>query len=326
MYDTSSMKAVQINSYGGIDVLEINEDAPKPNLSKNQVLVEVHAASINPIDYKIRSGYLKEMMPLQFPTTLGGDFAGVILELGEGVTDLPAGRQDFKVGDEVFGSAIVLNGGSGAFAQNLAANTKNTALKPKDLDFTQAAALPLVGASAIQALEEHIKLKKGQKILITGGAGGIGTIAIQLAKFLGAYVATTVGSKDIEYVKSLGADEVIDYSAQDFEHVLKDLDSVFDTVGGETADKSFQVLKKGGVIVSMLGAPNAELAQKYGVAAIGQNTVTNTDHLNRLAKLVMNGSIKIHVDKVFPLTEAKEAFKHLEEGHPQGKVVLQIED
>ncbi|MBI2600454.1 NADP-dependent oxidoreductase [Candidatus Daviesbacteria bacterium] len=313
------MKAVQINTYGGIDVLEINENTPKPNLAKNQLLVEVYAASINPIDYKIRAGFLKEMMPLQFPATLGGDFAGVILELGEGVTDL-------KVGDSVYGSAIVLNGGSGAFAENLAANTGNTALKPKNVDFAQAAALPLVGASAIQALEDYIKLKNGQKILITGGAGGIGTIAIQLAKSLGAYVATTVGSKDIEYVKSLGADEVIDYQAQIFEQVLKDFDAVFDTVGGETSDKSFQVLKKGGVIVSMFGAPNAELAQKYGVTAIGQNTVTSTQALNRLAELVMNGKIKIHIDKVFPLEEAKEAFEHLEEGHPQGKVVLQVKD
>ena len=316
-YAKFPMKAVQINTYGGIEVLEINENAPTPQPSKGQVLVEVHAASINPIDYKIRAGFLKEMIPLQFPATLGGDFAGVILELGEGVTD-------FKVGDLVYGSAIILNGGSGAFAQILAAKVGNTALKPKNVDFAQAAALPLVGASALQALEDHIKLKNGQKILITGGAGGIGTIAIQLAKSLGAYVATTVGSKDIEYVKSLGADEIIDYQTQIFEQVLKDFDSVFDTVGGETSDKSFQVLKKGGVIVSMLGQPNAELAQKYGAVATSQNTVTNTKALDRLAELVDNGKIKIHVDKVFPLEEAKEAFKHLEEGHPQGKVVLKI--
>lgn len=309
------MKAVQINSYGGVEVLEINENAPKPNLAKNQVLVEVHAASINPIDYKIRAGYLKEMVPLQFPATMGGDFAGVILELGEGVTN-------FKIGDLVYGSAIVLNGGSGSFAQILAANIRNTALKPKNVDFTQAAALPLVGASAIQALEEHIKLQNGQKIVVTGGAGGIGHIAIQIAKYLGAYVVTTVSAKDFEYVKSLGADEVIDYQTQHFEELLKNIDSVFDTVGGETADKSFQVLKKGGIFVSMLGAPNAELTQQYGVTAIGQNTNTNIEHLNRLADLIDSGEIKVHVDKVFPLEDAKEAFKYLEEGHPQGKVVL----
>lgn len=311
------MKAVQINSYGGIEVLEINENTPIPTPQKGQVLVENHAASINPVDWKIRAGYLKEMAPLPFPATLGGDFAGVITEVGEDVAD-------FKVGDEVYGSAILLNGGSGSFAQVLVANTTNMAHKPKNIDFVEAAALPLVGSSALQALEEHIKLQKGQKILITGAAGGIGHVAIQLAKASGAYVATTVSGKDIAYVQSLGADRVIDYQTAAFEDVLKDFDAVFDTVGGQTSDKSFQVLKKGGVIVSMLGQPNAELAHKYDVTAIGQNTVTNTQHLNRLAELVDSGKIKVHIDKAFPLEEVKEAFKHLEEGHPQGKVVIKL--
>lgn len=313
------MKAVQINSYGGVEVLETNENAPKPTPAKDQVLVEVRAASINPIDWKIRAGYLKEMVPLPFPATLGGDFAGVITEVGDGITD-------FKIGDEIYGSAILLNGGSGAFAEYVAANAANTALKPKNIDFKEAAALPLVGSSAIQALEEHIKLQSKQKILIHGGAGGIGHIAIQLAKALGAYVATTVSSEDIEYVKSLGADEVINYKSANFEEILKDYDAVFDNVGGDVAVKSFKVLKKGGVIVSMTGAPDPELAKEYGLTAIGQNTVTNTQHLNRLAELADSGKIKVHVDRVFPLEEAKEAFKHLEEGHPRGKVVLKIKD
>lgn len=317
VYDVSPMKAAQINSYGGVEVLEINDNASVPTPQKGQVLIENHAASINPVDWKIRAGYLKEMAPLSFPATLGGDFAGVVTAVGEDVADL-------KVGDEVYGSAIILNGGSGAFAEVAAANTANTALKPKNIDFTQAAALPLVGSSAVQALEGHIKLSKGQKILIHGGAGGIGHIAIQLAKSLGAYVATTVTSKDIAYVKSLGADEVIDYQTAAFEEELKDFDAVFDTVGSKTSDKSFQVLKKGGVIVSMLGQPSPALAEKYGVTAIGQNTVTNTKALNRLAEFVMSGKIKVHVDKVFSLKEVKEAFKHLEEGHTQGKVVLKI--
>lgn len=311
------MKAVQINFYGGVEVLEINENAPVPQPSKGQVLVENHAASINPIDWKIRAGYLKEMAPLSFPTTLGGDFAGIVTEVGEGVTD-------FKVGDEVYGSAIVLNGGSGSFAQILASNTANMAHKPKSIDFIQAAALPLVGSSAIQALEEHIKLQNGQKILIHGGAGGIGHIAIQLARALGGYVATTVAGKDLEFVKLQGADEAIDYQTQAFEKVLKDYDAVFDTVGDDVTDKSFKVLKRGGVIVSMLGQPNQELAQILAVTAIGQNTITNTKHLNRLAQLVDDGKIRPHVDKVFPLKEAKEAFQHLEEGYSQGKVVLKI--
>ncbi len=310
------MKAVQINSYGGIEVLEINQNTPVPSPKDGQVLVENHAASINPIDWKIRAGYLKEMAPLSFPTTLGGDFAGIVKEVGK--------NTNFKVGDEVYGQAIVLNGGSGSFAEEIAANATNIARKPKTVSFEKASALPLVGTSAVQALEEHIKLQKDQKILIHGGAGGIGHIAIQLAKALGAYVATTVSSDNMDYVKELGADEVIDYKNQAFEDLLKEFDAVFDTVGVEATDKSFKVLKKAGIIVSMLGQPNPELAQEYGVTAIGQNTVTNTAHLDRLAALIDSGKIKVHVDKVFPLEEVKEAFKHLEEDHPRGKVVLKI--
>lgn len=313
------MKAIQINKYGGNEVLEINNNVPKPTPSKGQVLVEVHAASINPVDWKIRAGYLKEIAPLQFPATLGGDFAGRVCELGEGVSD-------FKVGDKVYGQAIVLNGGSGSFAELLAANTANTTRKPVSINFVEAGALPLTGASAIQVLEEHIKLQNGQKILVHGGAGGIGHIAIQLAKFIGAYVATTVSTNDKEFAKSLGADEIIDYKTQPFEEILKDFNAVFDTVGGETADKSFRVLKKGGIIVSMVGQPNLALAEKYGITAVGQNTNTNAEHLNRLAELVDSGKVKVHIAQVFSLEQVKEAFAYLEEGHPRGKVVLKIKD
>lgn len=313
------MKAVQINSYGGTEVLELNENAPKPTLSKGQVLVEVHAASINPIDWKIRAGYLKEMAPLHFPTTLGGDFAGVVLEVSEDVSD-------FKVGDEVYGQAIVLNRGSGSFAEFVAANAGNTARKPENVTFEEAAALPLTGVSALQALEEHIKLQSGLKILIHGGAGGIGHIAIQIAKSQGTHVATTVSMNDLDFVKQLGADEVIDYKNQKFEEILKDFDAVFDTVGGEVTDRSFRVIKKGGMIVSMVGQPNPELAKKYEVTAIGQGTDTTTEHLNRLAELIDSGKIKVNVDKVYPLGQVKEAFKLKEEGHPRGKVVLKVKN
>jgi len=310
------MKAVQINSYGGSEVLEL-KNISQPHASKGQVLVEVHAASINPFDWKIRAGYLKEMMPLHFPATLGGDFAGVVVKISEDVSD-------FKVGDEVYGSAIVLNGGSGTFAEFAAANTGNTAHKPKTVNFEQAAALPLVGASAIQALEVYIKLQKGQKILIHGGAGGIGGVAIQLAKSIGAYVVTTVSQDDKEYVRKLGADEVIDYKNEKFEEKLKDLDAVFDNVGGETTDRSFLVLKKGGVIVSMLGQPNPQLAQQHGVIGIGQGTEINTKSLKRLAELVDRGKIKAQVDKVFPLDRVREAFEYQEKDSPRGKVVLKV--
>lgn len=313
------MKAVQINSYGGVEVLEINENAPEPVPKQGQILVEVHAASLNPFDWKVRAGYLKEAMPLQFPATLGGDFAGLVSEVGENVTE-------FKKADEVYGSAIIFGGGSGSFAEFATANTANTAKKPQSTNFEEAAALPLAGVSALQALEDHIKLTSGQKILIHGGAGGIGHIAIQLAKALGAYVATTVSSDDIQFVKNLGADEALDYKSQRFEELLKDYEAVFDTVGGETTERSFKVLKKGGIIVSMLGQPDQELTQKYGVTAIGQGTQTTAGRLIRLAKLVDGGKIKPQIDKVFRLKEVKEAFKLLEEGHPQGRVVLKIKD
>lgn len=311
------MKAAQYNKYGGPEVIEINLDAQKPIPAKDQVLVEVHAASLNPFDYKLRLGYMKEMIPLQFPFTIGGDFSGVVMNLGTGVSG-------FKVGDEVYGQALVLTGASGSLAEFATSNVGNCALKPESADFIQAASLPLVGASAIQALEEHIKVKSRDKILIHGGAGGIGHIAVQLAKYLGAHVAVTVKSQDVEFVKSLGADEAIDCKTQKFEEMLHDFDAVFDTVGGETAENSFKVLRKGGIIVSMLGAPNPELAQKQDVTAIGQNTKITSERLNRLTELVDNGDIKVHIDKVFLLERAKEAFEYFEKSHSRGKVVVKI--
>lgn len=299
------MKRVQINSYGGTDVIEIVSDAPKPTPSENQILVEVYAASLNPFDYKVREGYVRDHMPLNFPSTLGGDFAGV--------------TQD---GDEVYGQAGVYNGGSGSFAEFAAAPVGKIAAKPKNTDFIQAAALPLAGVSALQAIEDHIKLKSNQKILIHGGAGGIGHIAIQIAKSKGAYVATTIGI-DTDFVKQLGADEVINYKSEDFSQKLSDFDTVFDTAGG-VDERSFKILKAGGIIVSMSGEPDAELAKKYGVKVIGQGTDSNPDRLARLTKLVEDGKVKVNVDKVFSLNEIKESFEHLEKGHPKGKVVIRV--
>lgn len=311
------MKAVQIKEYGRIDVLNI-EQVKKPVPSDSQVLVKIHAASLNPVDWKIREGYLKDMAPVQFPLTLGGDFAGEIIEVGSEVGE-------FKTGDEVFGSALVLNGGSGSFAEFASAQVKNIALKPKSFDFIHAAALPLVGSSAIQALEEHIKLQPKQKILIQGGAGGIGHVAIQLAKATGAYIATTVSTNDIDFVRKLGADEVIDYTKEKFEERIKDFDAVFDTVGGETTDKSFQVLKKGGILVSMIGVDH-DFASERDVKAIAQFTQTNSKHLTRLAELVDSGKIHVSIDKTFSLEQAKEAFEYQEKIHPKGKVVFIIKE
>lgn len=307
------MRAVQIQKNGGIDVLEIHDNVPEPTVTEGHVLVDISAAGLNPFDYKLREG----AVPIPFPATMGGDFAGVVSGIGEGITD-------YKKGDEVFGSALVLNGGSGSFAEKASARVKNIARKPKTISFEQSAALPLVGASAVQALEEHIKLQPGQKILIHGGAGGIGHIAIQIAKANGAYVATTVSTDDMDFVKKIGADEVIDYKTQKFEELLKDFDAVFDTVGGETLTRSFQVLKKGGIVVSMLGQPDETLAKQHGVTGIGQGTHTNTIHLTRLAELVDSGKITVHIDKVFPLEQIKEAFTYQETVHPRGKIILKV--
>lgn len=311
------MKAVQINGYGGVDVLEFVKDAPKPVPDKDQVLVEVYASSLNPFNYKIREGYLKDSMPLKFPAILGSDFAGVISELGGGVSG-------FKIGDRVYGSALTFSGGSGSFAEFATARISSMEHMPQTTDFIHAAALPIVGSSAVQAIEEHINLQKGQKILIHGGAGGIGHIAIQISKSIGAYVATTVSTDDMNFAKEIGADEVIDYKTQKFEEILKDLDAVFDTVGGETTSKSFKVLKRGGVLVSMVGKPDQDLAEKYRVSAIGQGTQTNAEHLKKLAQLVDNGIVKVSVDKIYPLEQVKDAFTYQEKIHPRGKVVLKI--
>lgn len=285
------MKAAQINKYGDSEVIEINPNAPKPEIKEGQVLVEVIAAGLNPIDYKIRLGYLKDAIK-SFPITLGTDFAGKVVEVSEGAAE-------FKIGDEVYGNAIVLGGGSGTLAEFATANTGNTALKPKSLDFTKSAALPLAAASALQAIEEHIQIKKGQKILIQGGAGGIGSLAIQLTKMHGAYVAATTSPETLDFVKSLGVDKVVNYKTENFQDLTAGFDAVFDTVGGETAEKSLKVLKKDGIIVSMAAQFDPVEVEKYGVRAISQVTHTNSEKLKRIAQLVDQGKLKAEVDKVF---------------------------
>src|SRR5215213_5123907 len=311
------MKSTQIKRYGGSEVVEINQSAPAPNdPSAGKVLVDVKAAGVNPADWKIREGYFQQMMPLQFPSTLGMDFSGVIEKVGEG-------DPDFKQNDEVYGQAAVIRGGSGAFAEIALANADTIAHKPKILSHEKAAGLPLVGVSAWQALVDIIGLSKGQKILIHGGAGGIGSIAIQLAKHLGAYVATTVSTNDKQFVKEeLGADEVIDYKTQTFEDLLPhEYDAVFDTVGGETYTRSFKILKRGGIIVSMLEQPNQELMDRFGVKAISQFTQVNRE---RLTKWVDQNNIRVNIDRTFPLDEAGKALDYQRDVHPRGKVVLQV--
>jgi NADPH:quinone reductase-like Zn-dependent oxidoreductase len=311
------MKSAQINKYGSSEVIEINQSTSEPTVSSGKVLVIIKAAGINPADWKIREGGLQQLISLQFPSTLGVDFSGVIKQIGEGISP-----SDFKQGDEVYGQAGVINGGSGAFAEMALANTESIANKPKRLSHAEAAGLPLVGVSAWKALVENIGLSKGQKILIHGGAGGIGSIAIQLAKYLGADVATTVSINDKQFVQELGADQVIDYKTQTFEDLLHDYDAVFDTVGDETYRRSFKVIKKGGVIVSMLDQPDSELMNQYGVKAIFQFTQADRERLTKLTQWVDENNIRVNVEKTFLLDEAGDALDYQKDVHPRGKVVL----
>lgn len=312
------MKMAQMKGYGSSKVIEIIENAPAPNdPSAGKVLVKINAAGVNPIDWKIREGYMQQMIPLEFPSPLGMDFSGTVERIGQGVSG-------FSKGDEVYGQASILGGGSGAFAEFALANAGTIARKPKSLNHEEAAGLPLVGASAWQALVETIGLQKGQKILIHGGAGGIGSIAIQLAKQRGAHVATTVSTNDNNFANELGADEVIDYKTQKFEDVVQDYDAVFDTVGGDTYRRSFKVVKKGGTIVSMLEQPDQQLMEQFGVKAISQFTQVNSERLARVAQWVDENNIRVNVDKSFPLEEAAKALDYLKDVHPRGKVVLAI--
>lgn len=306
------MRAARLTRFGGTDSVTVM-DVEKPAVKPGKVLVEVYAAGINPWDCSVTNGGVNVLLPI----TVGGDFAGRVLDVGDGVTG-------FRKGDEVYGQASHFNGGTGSLAEFDLADARAMAIKPERFNFVEAGALPLAGVSALQALVEHIKLAKGQKILIHGGAGGIGTMAVQIAKFMGAFAATTVSAGDIDYAKSLGADIVIDYRTQRFEDVVREYDAVFDTVGGETYKRSFSVLKKNGVIVSMKEKPDNELMDTYGVTAIGQGTRVTTDRLNALRKLVNRGVVSVHVERVFPLESAAQALAYLEKGHPRGKIVVEI--
>jgi alcohol dehydrogenase len=315
------MKSIQINRYGGSDVIEVNNAASVQNPSSGKILVNVMAAGVNPADWKIREGYFQQMAPLQFPSTLGADFSGVIKQLGEGVSN-----SGLKQGDEVYGLAsAVFSGGSGAFAELALVEKDSIAHKPRTLNHIEAAGLPTVGVSAWQGLVENIGLSKDKKILIHGGAGGIGSIAIQLAKHLGAYIATTVSTNDEQFVQELGANQVIDYEAENFEDILHDYDGVFDTVGGDTYKRSFKVLKKGsGIITSMLEQPNSELMNRYGVKALVQLTRANRQLLTKLAEWVDQNNIKVNIDKTFSIDEAAKALDYQKDVHPRGKVVITV--
>ena len=313
------MRAARIDRYGGADVINVVADADRPVVAEGQLIIEVWASSLNTIDTVLRTGHLHRMVPLQFPATLGGDFAGVVTEVGPNT-------KGFSRDDEVYGQANPLLGGSGALAEIVAASASMTALKPKTVDFKTAASLPLVGASAIQAIVDHLNVQRGQRILVHGGAGGVGSIAIQLAKHLGAYVAATARSEDVEFVRKLGADQVIDTNSHAFEDTVRELDAVLDTVGSDIATKSYSVIRRGGVLVSMVAQPDATLMRETGVTAISQVTQPTTERLTKLAALVDEGVITPRLDRVFPLDRVADAFVYRETGKARGKVVVTLDD
>lgn len=313
-------------------------ETPIPKVGDNELLVEIHAASINPLDTKIRKGELKVLLQYDMPLTLGNDFSGTIIEVGKNVTK-------FNIGDEVYGHPRSEN--MGTFTEYLSVHEMDIALKPKNLSFEEAASIPLVGLTSYQVLHDILELKSGQKILIHAGSGGVGTFAIQLAKKMGAYVATT-SSEGIELTQSIGADKVINYKSANFEDVIKDYDAVLDSIGSETLEKSFLTVKKGGQIVSLAGTPNGRFAKERGLGPIKiivlslisskitalekKHEVKYTFHfmehsgkqLELLSELLEAGTVKPIIDRVFPFEKAKLALAYTETGKAKGKVILKL--
>lgn len=310
------MRAAQLHSYGNKKTVTTSPNAPKPPLGAGQVLIAVHAAGVNPFDWKVREGLMQHWAPLTFPAVLGGDVSGVIVELGEGV-------DTFSIGQEVFGEANSVSG-NGSFAELTPVPIKTLALKPKNIDFLHAAALPLAAASAYMAIVETLHVQPGQRILVHGGAGGIGGFAIQIAKNLGAYVATTAKATATSYVLERGADQVVDYQTELFDQKLHDFDMVFDTVGGDTYARSFGVLKPGGHVASMVEKPNNELAKKHGVTAHYLSSEATHDRLAHITDLVEKGVLNVHIDKIFSLEQAAEALEYVKTGKHTGKVVIEV--
>jgi NADPH:quinone reductase-like Zn-dependent oxidoreductase len=311
------MKAVRIHAYGDAGVLSF-EEAPRPAPADNEVLVCVHAAGVNPIDWKIRSGDLKDWIPHTFPFVLGVDFSGVVQETGPKV-------QNLKAGDEVFGEAKI-SGPNGSYAEYLVVPAKNVALKPRSLDHIQTAALPVVAATAWQALfgDGGIDLQPGQTLLVHGGAGGVGSTAVQLAKWRGARVIATASQANHDFLRRLGADQTIDYTKVAFDSVVKDLDAVLDTIGGDTQARSWQVLKPGGVLASVRGMPAEPQSKPRGARAVSVQGDRGIPALGRIAELVDAGFLRQHVSEILPLAEARRAHELSEAGHVRGKIVLNV--
>ena len=332
------MKAFVVDRYGKKDGVRIGE-MPRPEVRENDVLVQVHAAAVNLLDSKIRNGEFKLILPYRLPLILGNDVAGVVVRVGSRV-------RRFKPGDQVY--ARPPQDRIGSFAELISMNEDAVAIMPKKLTMEEAASIPLVGLTAWQALIERANLKKGQKVLIHAGSGGVGTFAIQLAKHLGAIVATTTSTANLDLVKSLGADTAIDYKTTDFEKVLSDYDVVLNSLGAETLNKSLQVLKPGGKLISISGPPDPNFAKDMGASWILRQVMrllsyrmrkkakrhhvsysflfmkADGDQLRALTSLIDSGIIRPVVDRVFPFESIKEAMTYVENGRSKGKVIVKV--
>jgi NADPH:quinone reductase-like Zn-dependent oxidoreductase len=307
------MKAIVINAYGDESVLNYT-DVERPEPQAGEVLVKVRVAAVNPADWKIRNG-MGESLGFKLPLILGGDIAGTVEEVGDGV-------ENFKPGDAVYG--ITVSSLSGGYAEYAVAKADAIALKPESLSFEAAAAIPIGALTAWQAMFVVANLRQGQKILITGASGGVGSMAVQLAKAKGAIVIGTASGKNEQFVRDLGADEFVDYTAQPFEEVVKDVDVVFDTVGNDTLDRAFQTLKKGGFLVSSAQTPSEEKARALGVEAAWFFCQQSAQQLTEINHLIDEGKLKIYVETVLPLTEVRKAHQLSQSGRTRGKIVLEV--
>jgi NADPH:quinone reductase-like Zn-dependent oxidoreductase len=310
----ATMKAVRIHEYGGPEVLKY-EDAPKPQAGPAEVLIRVHAAGVNPVDWKVRQGYMQQMMKYEMPMIPGWDVSGVVEAVGAAAARL-------KPGDEVYSRPDLRR--DGTYAEHVVVKESEVALKPKSIDHVTAAAIPLAALTAWQALYDAAKIAAGQKVLIHGAAGGVGCFAVQLAKMKGAHIIVTASKKNHDFLRSLGADECIDYNTTKFEDVVHDADVVFDTITGETMERSWQVLKKGGILVSILEPPKPEKAAAHGARCHHTFVQANVEQLGELAKLVDAGKLKVVIEKVYPLSEARAAQESNAAGHTRGKIVLRV--
>lgn len=308
------MRAVQINQYGAADLLKV-EDIPMPSLQNNDVLVAVHYSGVNPIDIKIRSGAMQKGLPKQFPFTLGWELAGIVEKVGPSVTK-------FNQGDAVYSMPNFQQGGS--YAEYIAINENEVALKPQTISFEQAAAIPMVAGAAYTSIFKFGKIKAAQKILIHGAGGAVGYFAVQMAKAAGAYVIGTAAGDGIALLRSLGADEIIDYTTTDFSTAVKDVDIVLDLVGGETQMKSFGIIKKDGLLLSTVMPPSNEKAAAAGINVAFVFTAPDENMLQEIAAMIDNGKLKITTPSILPLAAAKKVHEMIENRTAKGKVVLEL--